>query len=419
MSLQASLQGPILVVAASPDAELVSALAAAGAFPVIESGVADAFKAAVSVNPTAVVIDEPDAGALDAARALARHVAAAQPLVPLIVRVPDEAASLLPNALAVPRASALERLIARLGAALRLRTLHASVLGRAATLRAERNIVAELPPGDPLDQATVLVIGRGRAYPALSVAVGERMGVMGALSVDAAARCLLARDVDGLVIADGLPARSLEAFLELVSQDSRFRDLPIAVLCAGGDVAGLSNLVCAAEPAVLLQRFVPFVRMRAFEGMLKRLLRSIECKGMLDPSTGLFNEPAFARELDRAIADAGERGVPLSLARFAFEQPLDHRSSLDAARLVSRLMRDADFACRQADGSILFAFAETDLRAAHVAARRLASVLKHTMLRPGGERAGISPSVTLATLKPSDTLLTLLARVAPRPVAAA
>jgi hypothetical protein len=56
-----------------------------------------------------------------------------------------------------------------------------------------------------------------------------------------------------------------------------------------------------------------------------------------------------------------------------------------------------------------------------VLARRIASVLKHTMLRPA-HRPGIvpnGPNVTLATLKPGDTALTLLARAAPRPVAAA
>ena len=82
-------------------------------------------------------------------------------------------------------------------------------------------------------------------------------------------------------------------------------------------------------------------------------------------------------------------------------------------------MRNVDFACRQDDGSILFAFTETDLRAAHVVARRLASVLKHTMLRPDHSRSPISPAVTLATLKPTDTMHSLVARVAPRPVAAA
>jgi len=65
--------------------------------------------------------------------------------------------------------------------------------------------VAELPAGDPLDDATVLLIGRGRHHATLSVAVGERMGVIGALSIDQGAGCLKAREVDGIVIGDGSP----------------------------------------------------------------------------------------------------------------------------------------------------------------------------------------------------------------------
>ena len=164
---------------------------------------------------------------------------------------------------------------------------------------------------------------------------------------------------------------------------------------------------------------MPFIRMRALETALKRLLQSIECKGMIDARTGLFNANAFGQALALSIEDAEERGARLSLARFSFDDPIDRRTSMDAARLVSRLVRDVDFACRQDDGSILFAFGDTDLRDAHVVARRLASVLKHTMLRADRERPGVSPSVTLATLKPADTMHTLLARVAPRPVAAA
>ena len=179
----------------------------------------------------------------------------------------------------------------------------------------------------------------------------------------------------------------------------------------------LPNFVRARDPQVLVARAAPAIRMRAREVALKRLLNSIECKGMLDADTGLFNARAFADALGHAIEDCGERGSRLSLARFSFEEPLDRRTSMDAARLVSRLVRDADFACRQDDGSILFAFGDTDLRDAHVAARRLASVLRHTMLRIDRERT--SPSVTLATLKPADTVHTLLARVVPRPVAAA
>jgi GGDEF domain-containing protein len=414
-----SLQGPILIVAEKPADGLAQAFTNAGAFPVIEASWAEARSAVAEVKPSALVVGEPDAADTKAAMALVRQIADAAPFVPMVVRVREDAGSALPDALPIAADAPVERLIARLAAALRLRALHATVLGRARTLKAERNIVAEMPSGDPLDDATVLLIGRGRHHPTLSVAVGERMGVMGALSVDAAARWLNAREVDGVVIGDGLPTGSVEAFLAALADDSRFRDLPVALLGGSGDAEALPNFVRARDPLILLERAVPLIRLHAFESALKRLLKSIECKGMLDAQTGLLNVDAFGRELGRAIDDAGERGVALSLARFSFEGEVDRRASMDAARLISRLVRDVDFACRQDDGSILFVFADTDLRSAHVVARRLASVLKHTMLRPERERPSVSPSVTLGTLKPSDTALTLLSRVAPRPVAAA
>ena len=414
-----SLQGPILIVANQPAGGLGQAFTDAGAFPVIEASWAGATTAAAEVKPSVIVLSEPGTADSDAALAIARHVATATPFLPMIIRVRDNAAPAVPEALSIPEDAPAEQLIARVLSALRLRTLHSTVIGRAKSLKDERNIVAELPAGDPLDDATVLLIGRGRHHATLSVAVGERMGVMGALSIDQGAGCLKAREIDGIVIGDGLPASSVDAFLTLLSEDARFRDLPVAVLGAGTDADKLPNFVRARDPAILMTRALPFIRMRALETALKRLLQSIECKGMIDAQTGLFNENAFGEALARAIEDCGERGARLSLARFFFEEPLDRRTSMDAARLVSRLVRNFDFACRQDDGSILFAFGDTELRDAHVAARRLASVLKHTMLRADRERPGISPAVTLATLKPADTMHTLLARVAPRPVAAA
>jgi hypothetical protein len=414
-----SLQGPILIVADKPADGLAQAFADAGAFPIIEASWAGAQTAATEVKPSAIVLSEPDATRNSAAVALSHQVAKAVPFIPVVIRMREDRAPALPEALTISNDAPVERLIARVSSALRLRTLHSTVIGRAKTLKEQRNIVVELPAGDPLDDATVLLIGRGRHHATLSVAVGERMGVMGALSVDQGAGCLEARELDGIVIGAGLATGGVDAFLTVLSEDARFRDLPVAVLSADSDAGRLPNFVRARDPLVLLERAVPFIRMRALETMLKRLLKSIECKGMIDVRTGLFNANAFGEALAHAIADAGERGARLSLARFSFEDPVDRRTSMDAARLVSRLVRDVDFACRQDDGSILFAFGDTDLRDAHVAARRLASILRHTMLRDDRERSGVSPAVTLATLKPSDTMHTLLARVAPRPVAAA
>jgi hypothetical protein len=261
-------------------------------------------------------------------------------------------------------------------------------------------------------------VGRGGSYPALAVATGERVGLIGALSIETAARYLSSRDVEGLVIGDGFGPRLIEGLLKLLAGDARYRDLPVGVLACGrvGDDR-LPNLIHGdGDPVRLIERLIPFVRLQAFESHLRRLLKSLETEGMLDPATGLFAPAAFWSDLDHAVRQAEESGSCLSVARFSFEEIHDGRAHLDAARLFSRLVRDIDFACQEQDGSILAAFTETDLRSAHVVARRIASVLRHTMM--SSDRT-IRPTVTLATLKPEDNLSTLVARVGTYPKVAA
>jgi GGDEF domain-containing protein len=115
------------------------------------------------------------------------------------------------------------------------------------------------------------------------------------------------------------------------------------------------------------------------------------------------------RELARAVTDAQARHVGLSLARFTLDAATGQRASLDAARIAGRLVRACDIACRDEDGTILIAFAETELAVAHVVARRIAAVLKHTTVA-GGDRTGLSPTVSLVARKAGDTAETLVAR---------
>jgi PleD family two-component response regulator len=132
---------------------------------------------------------------------------------------------------------------------------------------------------------------------------------------------------------------------------------------------------------------------------------------MVDPQTGLLTRDAFWRDLASAMQQSAQRGVSLSVARFTFGPVLDRRASMDTARLVSRIVRNIDFACQGSDGSILCVFTGTDLRAAHVISRRIASVLRHTMLSFDSGRRKLETNITLGTLKPTDTADTLLARV--------
>ncbi len=272
-----------------------------------------------------------------------------------------------------------------------------------------------LPIGDALDDATVLIAGRGPLYPALSVAMGERVKMLGALSVETAAKHLNARDIDGIVVGDGFSPRMVEAFLTVLAQDTRFRDIPVAVIGEAPPefAEALPNIDHVdGDPARLVARMVPLVRMHAFEARLKRMLKSLDADGMFDPETGLLTrECVLARSRPRRWPRPATAARRCRSRAFPSTGALDERAGIDGARLVTRLIRNIDFACRDDDGAILIAFTQTDLRSAHVVARRIAGVLKNTMLAPQRGHDEIAANVTLATLKTGDTLDSLMLRV--------
>ena len=72
----------MIVVAESPATDLVDALAAAGAFPIVETKWADAPTAFTSVKPAAVVIAEPGAPASESAARDALPAASPPPTAP-------------------------------------------------------------------------------------------------------------------------------------------------------------------------------------------------------------------------------------------------------------------------------------------------------------------------------------------------
>jgi hypothetical protein len=417
-----ALLGPMVVVAEHSAADVIDVLGKAGAFPIVETRWADAPAAIAEIQPVALAVADPKGTPTPAHLGAVTHSIDTRggPVMPVIALLDNDGTPAIPHALAIELDDSTERLIARLRSALRIRTLHAAVLRRAHTTGTKIGIPKSVP-ADVLDHATVLCVGRGGSYPALSVAIGERVGLIGALTVETAARYLNARDIDGVVIGEGLGPRIVEALLTVLAEDARFRDLPIGVLDNGSvDDERLPNLVrVASDPALLVERILPFVRLQAFERQLSRVLKSLETEGVIDPDTGLLGANAFWRDLDRAVQEAEDGGNALSVARFAFEGLTDRRAHLDAARLFSRLVRNIDFACREQDGSILAAFTATDLRSAHVVARRIASELKQTMLSPDRDRRAIKPTITLANLKPSDNLSTLVARVGAYPKVAA
>lgn len=402
MSLQ---QGPIVVVSDDQQPAFMAALGEGGLFPIIETTWAEASGAIAQLRPALVLAAASEnAGAkLDL---IAGEIIGIQPYLPLLVIEPTGA--LPENAIPFSQANGgWDRLLPRLRAALRVRTLHATVLRRLGD-QAVKTAVAEI---DPVRDATVLLVGRAGAYPALSVALGERMGVIGALSIEAAAKHLNTRDIDGIVLGEGFTDRVVDAFLTVLSEDPRFRNLPVVVTRAGLAVAyDLPNLeIITGDPAQVAANALPLIRQHALEAHLSRTLKSIDAGGLLDPLTGLLTASAFDRDFATAVRQTLANGGGLSVARFAFD-PAHSRAQLDGARLLSRLMRQMDFGALRPDGSALVVFAETDLRMAHVIARRLSSVMRHTAYDNRDARRN-EPVVSVATLLPQDTVQSLLARL--------
>ena len=240
-----ALLGPMVVVAENSAADLIDVLGKAGAFPIIETRWADAPAAIAEIQPVALAVADPEGTPSPRHLRAVTHCIETRggPVMPIIALVEKDSTPAIADALAIALDDSTDRLIARLRSALRIRTLHATVLRRAHTVGTKKGIPTSVPR-DLLDHATVLCVGRGGSYPALSVAIGERVGLIGALSIETAARYLNARDVDGVVIGEGLGPRVVEALLTVLAEDTRFRDLPIGMLDNGTvDDERLPNLV--------------------------------------------------------------------------------------------------------------------------------------------------------------------------------
>jgi GGDEF domain-containing protein len=401
-----SLPGPIIVVSNDKQPKLTAALDDANLFPIVESTWADASRAVAQMQPAAVLVAMSEVSQAELLL-LARQVGTSQPYLPLIAV--DPGSSLPENVIPFSHAGrSSDRLAARLRAALRVRSLHATVMRRVEDQAMACPTIAET---EPVRDATVLLVGRGGGYPALSVALGGRMGIVGAFSIEAAAKHLNMRDIDGIVLGEGFSPRVVDAFLTVLGEDPRFRNLPVVVTLDGwAPTYDLSNLeIIVGDPAHVAANAFPLIRQHAFEAHMRRMLRSIDAGGLLDPLTGLLTKQAFKRDFATAVRETLSRGGDLSIARFAFD-PTHPRAHLDGARLTRRLMRQTDFGAVHEGGSVIVVFADTDLRNAHAIARRLSSVMRHTDHGKRDARRS-EPTVTLATLEASDTAQSLLARL--------
>src|SRR5262245_4232003 len=117
-----ALQGPIVVIADKKDAELLAALGADGAFPIVEATWRDGADAIARIEPAAVVTADPEQPSAHAAAVHTAIARAGTPYLPVVSRVADTAAPALAEALPIARRAPPGRVTVRLASALRVRT---------------------------------------------------------------------------------------------------------------------------------------------------------------------------------------------------------------------------------------------------------------------------------------------------------
>src|SRR5580704_3314546 len=110
-----ALQGPFAVIADTSAPDVVEALRAAGAYPIVETGWTDAPAALASIEPEAVVAAEPCPSQVRAdavTAALAAHRGKGGGFyMPVLVRSRDDGASLIADALTIAVNMPAERIV--------------------------------------------------------------------------------------------------------------------------------------------------------------------------------------------------------------------------------------------------------------------------------------------------------------------
>ena len=127
-------------------------------------------------------------------------------IMPVLMDANEAATTGMPFAVPLAADEAAPQIVARLRAALRIRTLHATVLRRSNEKHPGKH---DALPADILGDATVLCLGRGRSYPTLSTAIGQQVALMGAMSVESAVRTLKSVTWMGSLSATGSVRKSL------------------------------------------------------------------------------------------------------------------------------------------------------------------------------------------------------------------
>lgn len=209
-----------------------------------------------------------------------------------------------------------------------------------------------------------------------------------------------------------------DAFLLPAATSAVVREIPFGSVSLGR--IALSPCAADNDDASSLISLVA----RELGGSIKMasLVEESQRLASLDPLTGIMNRRSFTAAMSREIERSRRYGHPLALALLdvdKFKQINDQRGHSTGdevlaalgAMISSTIVRRTDLVARWGGEEFVVAYLSTPQDGAHLAAERLRCAIEAMEVRDERrQRVPVTASIGLTTMRPDDTLASLVAR---------
>jgi diguanylate cyclase (GGDEF)-like protein len=212
----------------------------------------------------------------------------------------------------------------------------------------------------------------------------------------------LPKDNPDMVLLDlMMPRKDGFAVLKTMREDARFKDIPVIVLTAMGDMDGkIRGMELGADDYVtkpfklieLQTRINATLTVRDYRKRLTAVEEELSHLRALDPVTGAGTYAQLKASLDGELARSRRYGRPAAALMLVLDdyQGLRYQLGRDGstalvaqfAAAIRDALRGADRLFRLDADEFIILLPETDLKGAHVTARRLYDVV--TKVKPAG-----------------------------------
>ncbi|WP_162901483.1 hypothetical protein [Breoghania sp. L-A4] len=246
--------------------------------------------------------------------------------------------------------------------------------------------------GSPSNGPALLVVGTRGHFSQIESVLGAKISFVGAMTADMANLYLTWRNFDA-VILDQENAEAIDTLL-LLRANPIYHDLPIILLTEGLD-ADTTRMAYKARAndvmtlrstrADLFLRLTIGIRTRRLDRSIQETL--LACQDAIDDPSGdgVISSDHFKCYLSHAKKTAHLNCKPLTVTRLLIQTHDGENDGVPAKalerpalRLLRRLCRVEDLVGLVGDAGVIAVFPTTDEAGAHLAIRRIRSVMRNT-----------------------------------------